>query len=121
MRSTLQHDTRSLMNTNSTRAERMLRLLTDALTPIHILLVDESAQHRGHKGVEELKKNLAREIDGKESASRDLLETHLALEISAIALNTLSRVKQHQLIYEIVSAEFKTGLHSLRIKVTQLP
>ena len=67
--------------------------------------------------MEELKKNLTKQDDSHEHSNEELLETHIALEISAIALNDLSRVKQHQLIYDIVSEEFKTGLHSLRIKV----
>jgi BolA protein len=102
---------------HKTRAERMHVLLTAALAPTHLLLVDESAQHRGHKGVEELKESLIQEDDSHEHGPKDLLETHFALEISATTLNGLSRVKQHQRIYEIVAGEFKTGLHSLRIKV----
>lgn len=102
---------------HNTRAKRMHALLTNALTPTHLLLIDESAQHRGHKGVEELKKSLIQEDDSHEHGPKDLLETHFALEISATTLNVLSRVKQHQLIYDIITDEFKTGLHSLRIKV----
>jgi stress-induced morphogen len=101
----------------NTRTKRMHDLLTHALTPTHLLLIDESAQHRGHKGVEELKKSLIQEDDSHEHGAKDLLETHFALEISATALNSLSRVKQHQRIYDIVSDELKTGLHSLRIKI----
>ena len=99
------------------RAERMHGLLTKALAPTHLLLADESAQHRGHKGVEELKKSLIQKDGSHEHGEKDLLETHFALEISATTLNGLSRVKQHQLIYEVVADEFKTGLHSLRIKI----
>ncbi len=102
---------------HKTRTNRMHVLLTAALSPTHLLLVDESAQHRGHKGVEELKKSLIQEDDSHEHGPKDLLETHIALEISAAALDDLSRIKQHRLIYNIVSEEFKTGLHSLRIKV----
>lgn len=101
---------------HNTRAKRMHELLTNALAPTHLLLIDESAQHRGHKGVEELKKSLIQKDSSAEHTSKDILETHFALEISATALNGLSRVKQHQRIYDIVADEFKTGLHSLRIK-----
>ena len=100
-----------------TRAIRMHSLLMNALAPTHTLLVDESAQHRGPKGVEELMNSLMQEDDTQKHISNDLLETHFALEISAAALNDLSRVKQHQLIYDCVAEEFKTGLHSLRIKI----
>lgn len=101
----------------NTRAERMHALLTHKLTPIHISLIDESAQHHGHKGIEEFKNQLNQKQDTQTNSNGNLLETHFALEISATLLNDLSRVKQHQLIYDIVAEEFKTGLHSLKIKV----
>jgi stress-induced morphogen len=102
---------------SKTRTERIHELVMTALAPTHMLLTDESAQHRGHKGVAELKKSLMQENDSHEHIAHDLLETHLALEISSVALNGLSRVIQHQRIYELVADEFKTGLHSFRIKV----
>lgn len=101
----------------NTRAERIHTLLMNELTPTHISVIDESAQHSGHKGVEELKKSLNQENISSEHEGQNLLETHFSLEISAARLHGLSRVKQHQLIYDIVSNEFKTGLHSLKIKI----
>lgn len=102
---------------HTTRAERMHDLLTHALAPTHLVLIDESAQHRGHKGVEELKKSLAQEGDSQGHSENKLLETHFSLEISGKTLDGLSRVKQHQLIYDVITDEFKLSLHSLRIKV----
>ncbi|MES2252127.1 MAG: BolA family protein [Pseudomonadota bacterium] len=106
----------------NSRAARMSDLLANALAPTYMLLVDESAQHQGHKGVTELQQTLIQEdIDHGQSdqkhATSDLLETHFSLEITAEILNGLSRVKQHQLVYNSVADEFKTGLHSLRIKI----
>ena len=96
---------------HTTRAERMHDLLMIALAPTYISLVDESAQHRGHKGVREHAQNQTSSVHSNAD------ETHFSLEITSTVLNGLSRVKQHQLIYASVADEFKTGLHSLRINV----
>ena len=96
----------------TTRTFRITSILETALMPQHMVLTDESHTHRGHMGAKEHAKSL-----GEGGRHINPTETHFALEISAVALHGLSRVAQHQKIYNLVADEFKTGLHSLRISV----
>ncbi len=89
---------------HSTRTERMLNVLTSALSPSHIKLYDESDKHRGHKGVQE-------------SMNAGISETHFILEITAAALSGMTRITQHQKIYQILASEFDQGLHALQIRI----
>lgn len=90
--------------THFIRAERMLDMLTCALSPSYIKLYDESDKHLGHKGVQE-------------SVNAGISETHFILEITATALDGMTRIAQHQMIYQIFNDEFKSGLHALQIRV----
>ncbi len=87
-----------------TRAERMLDILTCTLSPSYIKLHDESDKHRGHKGVQE-------------SMNSGVTETHFILEITATSLNGMTRIAQHQTIYQILNDEFNSGLHALQIRI----
>lgn len=91
----------------ATRALRMQAVLA-ALAPSYILLHDESAKHRGHKGMQEIGTN----VDFP-------LETHFTLKITSAALKDLSRIAQHQKIYAILADEFNSGLHALHINVIE--
>ncbi len=107
------------------RIDRINTILTNALTPSHLHLTDESAQHAGHLGVKEMLhgrngNQSSHDQDGHQHGIQpqiNSLETHFSLEISATALVGLSRVLQHQTIYNLLKNEFLTGLHSLRIRV----
>lgn len=98
------------MHQNTTRSFRIESILKDSLAPSHFVLSDESHTHKGHSGVREHSQN-------QSISHQNPHETHFLLEISAEALNGLSRIKQHQAIYTLLADEFKTGLHSLRIRV----
>lgn len=100
------------MNQNQTRSFRIHTILSEALAPQHIELLDESHTHKGHSGVKEHAQNQI----GSTHMNPD--ETHFSLKISAQSLTGLSRVAQHQKIYALVADEFKSGLHSLRISVS---
>jgi BolA protein len=100
------------MSRTTCRSDQIKALLVDTFAPSHLLLIDESAKHKGHKGVLAMTAETA-----FETLLETPTETHFALEIAATKLNGLSRVQQHQLIYDAVADQFKAGLHSLRIKV----
>nr|2N8Q_A Chain A, Predicted protein [Chlamydomonas reinhardtii] len=71
-----------------------------ALSPTHFKLINDSHKHAGH---------YAR--DG--STASDAGETHFRLEVTSDAFKGLTLVKRHQLIYGLLSDEFKAGLHAL--------
>jgi BolA protein len=81
------------------RAQRMVAVLTAALSPSRLELVDESAQHAGHAGAS---------AEG---------ESHFALTVAASRLNGLSRLAQHRLVNDLLAEEFAGGLHALRLKI----
>ncbi|MDP3372582.1 MAG: BolA family protein [Candidatus Paracaedibacteraceae bacterium] len=99
------------MEQNQTRALRIRAILTEALAPQYIELIDESHTHKGHGGVKEHAQNQIHSMHLNPD------ETHFSLIISAQSLKGFSRVVQHQKIYTLVADEFKSGLHSLRITV----
>lgn len=82
-----------------TAAERKILIETKlklALHPSRLTIIDESYAHVGHAG-------------SKTGAS------HFAVEIHSEALNSLSKVKQHQKIYEIIGDLIPQEIHALRI------
>ena len=78
--------------------ERMYQKLVLALDPQILEIIDVSEIHRGHQGWNEKG------------------ESHFELTIYADALQSLSRVQQHQLIYQILAEEMKE-IHALVINV----
>ena len=72
--------------------------LTEALTPIHMVIANESSRHQGHAG-----------DDGTG-------ESHFSLEISASALIGLSRVAQQRAVYAALG-DMMARIHALTIKV----
>jgi len=82
-----------------TRADRIRRLLTAALTPTQLEIIDESARHAGHVGA----------APGGES--------HYRIIISAPSLKGLSRLDSHRKIYEILNLELQNGLHALALEI----
>lgn len=73
--------------------------MTEAFSPSHLELINDSHKHQGHKG------------------SPNTGESHFTLRIKASAFEGLSRVKSHQLIYGILKQELKEGLHALSIVI----
>jgi BolA protein len=76
----------------------MKQLLTDALEPTTLQIVDDSASHAGHVGV--------REHGGGH---------YQALIVSAkfIDINT---VKRHQMVYSALKSMMQTDIHALSIQ-----
>jgi len=75
----------------------IIKKLTSSLTPMEIKVVDESQQHAGHSG------------------AREGGETHFAVFVKSDKFVGLSRLERHKLIYTILDAEMKGGVHALRI------
>jgi BolA protein len=80
------------------RAERIDRLLTDALAPHHLDIVDESHRHAGHAG------------------ARAGGETHYRVTVVADAFEGESRVARQRRINALLAGEFADGLHALSIR-----
>lgn len=80
----------------------MERLLSDALSPAHLEVIDESQKHHGHAG------------------ARPEGETHYRIRIASAMLGGLTRVQQHQKIYAALKDLFPQGLHALAIEVLPL-
>jgi|TARA_B110000503_G_scaffold142861_1_gene241331 BolA protein len=70
------------------------------LNPHILKVIDNSSAHAGHAGNPN--------NDG---------ETHFTIQISAIKLDNLSKIKQHRIINNLLKDEFSSGLHALSIKI----
>ena len=80
-------------------AAEIERRLRERFQPSSLEVMDESAAHAGHVGA-------------NDSGSG----THFRVRITASAFNGLSRVKQHQLLYDAVDDFFAAGLHALALQ-----
>jgi len=80
-----------------TRSERIKSILTGALQPSFIEVLDDSQAHAGHEGA-------------KSGGS------HFYLTIVSTEFSQLSRIKRHQLIYAALGDMMKTDIHALSIK-----
>lgn len=81
----------------SRRESRMRTLLEEALAPLELVIVDESARHHGHAG------------------ARPEGETHYRLRIVSAAFEGLSRVARARRVHELLASEFAGGLHALAL------
>lgn len=81
-------------------ADSIIGKITAKLKPTRVSLVDNSAQHAGHKEREGLS------ADG---------ETHFALEVESPVFAGLSKVQRHQLVYALLREELDASVHALQI------
>lgn len=81
-----------------TRADWMTQILQAALQPAHLVVTDESEQHRGHGGW------------------REGGETHFRIDIVSEAFTGKSRLERHRLVNEALKEAFDQGLHALAIR-----
>jgi BolA protein len=79
------------------RKDRIAAILTEALRPIRLDIVDESDRHAGHAG------------------ARPGGETHYRINIVSPALAGKGRVERHRMINALLAAEFASGMHALTI------
>lgn len=82
-----------------TRGGRIKQKLEPILEPTSLEVEDVSYQHAGHEGL-------------KGTAAT---ETHFNLKIVSPKFEGQSLVKRHRLVYDLLSEEFKNGLHALSI------
>jgi len=71
--------------------------LEQALSPVQLKILDESAHHAGHSGATP---------EG---------ETHFRVEIISKHFEGLSRVARHRLVYAALDGVFSEGLHAIEI------
>lgn len=77
----------------------MENLLRERLSPLDFAVDDESARHAGHAG------------------ARPGGETHYRLRLVSAVFEGLSRVARQRLVYDLLAAEFSTGLHALSLEL----
>jgi len=82
-----------------TRGGRIKQKLEPILEPTSLEVEDVSYQHAGHEAL-------------KGTAAT---ETHFNLKIVSPKFEGQSLVKRHRLVYDLLSEEFKNGLHALSI------
>ena len=78
--------------------ESMTQKLQAAFSPSHLVVIDESENHRGHGGW------------------REGGETHFRIQIIAPAFQGMNRLAIHRAINACVEAELKSGVHALAIE-----
>ncbi|QHQ34102.1 BolA family protein [Algicella marina] len=83
------------MNTKETIEKK----LSEAFSPVHLEVIDESEQHRGHGGY------------------REGVATHFHVHIRASAFSGKSRVAAQRLVYSVLKAELDGDVHALALKV----
>ena len=82
------------------RTERLRTTLQQRFAPLQLEIVDESARHAGHAGVQEA---------GGHG------ETHYAVRMVASPFTGLSRMQRSRLVHDALAEEFKGGLHALSL------
>lgn len=78
-------------------ADRMHRTLAEAFAPVHLEVIDESEQHRGHGGW------------------RDGGQTHFRVVMRAAAFDGLSRIARSRAVHAALRAELDGGVHALAL------
>lgn len=75
-------------------------IMKRAFSPIELLLVDESAQHRGHQG--------AKERPGA---------GHFKLFMKSRSFDGLNQVKRHRLVYQELAHLMEERIHALSLNL----
>ena len=75
--------------------------LTQAFSPVHLEVVDDSEQHKGHAG-------------SQGGAG------HFTVIMQADSLNNQSRVAAHRAIYQVLDDFIPEKIHALKIKLINL-
>lgn len=79
-------------------ADRISARISAALDQARVVVIDDSARHRGHAG------------------ARDGGESHFKVEVVSPAFAGKSRVDRQRLVYDALKAEFAAGVHALEVK-----
>jgi BolA protein len=83
--------------TSDTRIEKLKSRLQEALAPIQLEIIDETAKHAGHAG----------------AASGG---GHYILHIVASAFQDKSPIQRHRLVFDAVGDMMHTDIHALSIQ-----
>ena len=78
-------------------ADTIHRKLTEALGPVELAIVDDSARHEGHAG------------------HRPGGETHFTVRIVSPVFSGLSRVERQRRVYAALADEMKSKVHALAL------
>lgn len=78
-------------------ADRIRRKLADALAPVELDVIDDSAQHAGHAG------------------ARPEGETHFRVRVVSDAFAGMNRVARQRRVHEILAEELRARVHALSI------
>ena len=81
-----------------TTRETMIAILTEALHPAALEVVDESHQHAGHAGW------------------REGGATHFRVRVVSDAFNGKTRIQRHRLVNDLLAAELRGSVHALAIE-----
>jgi len=85
--------------------DRIDHKLTQAFSPSHLVIEDDSHRHAGHHP------------DGPGHAPVDGSgETHFRVEIAAEAFQGHSRVECQRMVYAVLASELKERVHALSLK-----
>ena len=77
--------------------ETMERKLTQALSPVRLVVTDQSAEHAGHMG----------------HPGHGRGESHFHVEVVSDAFVGKSRVERNRMIYSVLAEELAGGVHAL--------
>ena len=88
-----------MTDTSAVHAHEIEAVLQQALTPQHLVVIDDSASHAGHAG-----------------SNGSLHGTHFSLQIKAACFAGLTPVARHRLVYDALRDLIPRGIHALAIK-----
>ncbi len=86
--------------------DRITAKLTEAFSPMALVVMDESHKHAGHIG------HPGSGHPGAESAS----ETHFDVKMVSAAFAGKSRVERHRMVNAVLAEELRDGVHALAIQ-----
>lgn len=92
----------SVVSTRGPYYARIVRKLSDALSPSHLVVIDETSKHAGH-----------RESSGK-------TETHFRVEVVSGEFEGLRLIERQRRVYDILREELNERIHALSM-VTRTP
>jgi BolA protein len=77
--------------------KKLTDLLIAAFSPIHLSVIDDSARHKGHRGI---------------SMPH---ESHFRIEIVSSCFKNRTRLIRHRLVYQALESVFVHSIHALAI------
>jgi BolA family transcriptional regulator, general stress-responsive regulator len=91
-----------MQETETPVRDAMERKLTQAFSPDHLVIVDESDKHRGHGGW------------------REGGETHFKVVMRSAAFDGMNRVERSRAVHAALAAELADRVHALTLELAGL-